>query len=123
MDIKSRKTINNYIKTVQNSNYKQLFLNSLLFKKKEDNMKKLTLCLIALLALQSCATMNNQRTTRAHTKKAAPKTANVKTGVYKMDVLQPIITISLMGERPLVGLYLAIASSPRRILRYLLEPN
>ena len=38
-------------------------------------MKKLTLCLIALLALQSCATVNQQRTTRTHTKKAAPKTA------------------------------------------------
>ena len=64
----------------------QLFLNSLFILIKEDNMKKLTLCLIALLALQSCATVNQQRTTRVHTKKAAPKTANVKTGVYKTDV-------------------------------------
>lgn len=86
-------------------------------------MKKLTLCLIALLALQSCATINQQRTTRTHTKKAAPKTANVKTGVYKTDVTATYSTISSTGERPLVGLYLAIASSPRHILLYLLEPN
>ena len=86
-------------------------------------MKKLTLCLIALLALQSCATVNQQRTTRTHTKKAAPKTANVKTGIYKTDVTATYYHISLTEERPLVGLYLAIASSPRRTLRYLLEPN
>ena len=49
-------------------------------------MKKI-LCFIALLALQSCATINHQQTTRSHTKKNAPKpAANVKTTVYKTNV-------------------------------------
>lgn len=85
MDIKSRKTITIIIiKTVQNATI-TLFEQSFILKK-EDDMKKLTLCLIALLALQSCATINQHHTTHTHTKKAAPKTANVKTGVYKTDV-------------------------------------
>lgn len=67
-------------------------------------MKKLILCLIALLALQSCATIDHQRTTRSHTKKTAPKaTTNIKTGVYKTDVTATYYHDKFNGKKTASG--------------------
>ena len=67
-------------------------------------MKKLTLCLIALLALQSCATIDHQRTTRSHAKKTTPKaTTNIKTGVYKTDVTATYYHDKFNGKKTASG--------------------
>jgi len=51
----------------------------------KSNFLKIAICLIGLLALQACSTVDSHR--YPHGKKAATKkTANIKTGVYKTNV-------------------------------------
>lgn len=60
--------------------------------------------MIALLALQSCATIDHQRTTRSHRKKTAPKaTTNIKTGVYKTDVTATYYHDKFNGKKTASG--------------------
>ena len=80
--------------------------------------------MIALLALQSCATIDHQRTTRSHAKKTTPKaTTNIKTGVYKTDVTATYYHDKFNGKKQPAVPYLVIVSSLQHTPLCLLAPN